>query len=69
MGKLALLDLLDPSAEDTDRHIMFRFAGSGTGVAANALPIINNKSVFHECLCSWFALPMYSVRKCGKVMR
>ena len=45
--EFAFLYLLDPSAVDAYRYLMFCLTGRGTGVTPNALPIVNNKSVFH----------------------
>jgi hypothetical protein len=41
------LHLLHPSAEHADRNIVFRFAGSGTSMATDAFPVVDDKSKFH----------------------
>ena len=41
----ARFHVFNPGAIDTQRHFVFAFAGGGAGVAANALPVVNDKSV------------------------
>ena len=48
VGKLALLHVLHPGAIDGQRHMIFGLARYGTGVAADALAVINDESVSHE---------------------
>ena len=48
MGKLPFLYLFDPGAVDSDRNIVFCLAGGGAGMAADTLPVIYNKAVFHN---------------------
>jgi len=45
--KDAFFNLFDPGSIDADRHVMLRFAGCRTGVAANTFSIVNYKSVSH----------------------
>jgi hypothetical protein len=45
--KLPFFHLFYISPEDADRHLVLAFAGSGTGVAPDALTVVNDKSVFH----------------------
>jgi hypothetical protein len=47
MGKLALLDMLDPSAKYTNRHLVLLFARDRAGVTANATILIDDESVSH----------------------
>jgi hypothetical protein len=45
--EFALLNLFHPCSKDTDRYVVLRFAGGGAGMAADALAIVYNKTVFH----------------------
>ena len=45
--KLALLDVLDPGTEDAHRHFVLHLAGDGAGMAADALPLIDDEPVVH----------------------
>jgi hypothetical protein len=48
--KFAFFDILDPGTIDTDRNIMLGFTGDCTGMTANTLALIDDKSVFgHVC--------------------
>src|SRR5207245_11046568 len=42
-----LLDVLDPGAVDSERHLVLFLAGDRTGVAANALPLVDHETVTH----------------------
>jgi len=46
--KRALLNVLDPRAIDTNRHIMLRLAGNRTGMTTNTLPLVNHKRVLRH---------------------
>lgn len=48
MRKFPFFDLFNPGPIDTDRHLMFRLASCRTGMATNALTVINNESVLHK---------------------
>ena len=51
IGEFPLLNVLNPGAIDTDWHVVFGFAGHGTGVTANTLALVNHKSIFgHACV-------------------
>ena len=43
-----LFNVLDPSAIDPDRHLMLRLARHRTGVAADTLPVIDDKAEIHR---------------------
>jgi hypothetical protein len=43
--ELPHFNILHPSAETAHRHIIFRFANHSAGVTANALSLVNDKSV------------------------
>ena len=45
--KLALLDVLDPRPVNADRHLVLGLARDGAGMAADTLPVIDNKAVVH----------------------
>jgi hypothetical protein len=47
VGKLADLHGLDPRAVDTQRNVVFRFAGGATGVAPDAFGLIDDPGVIH----------------------
>jgi hypothetical protein len=47
IGKLALLDILDPRPVDPERDIMFFLAGDRAGMTANAPVLVDDKSVAH----------------------
>jgi hypothetical protein len=53
VGKLAFFDVFYPSSIDADRNFVFRFARYCAGVAADTLPVINNKTIVHKL----FVLP------------
>jgi hypothetical protein len=55
VGELAFLHLFHPCTENADWHIVLRFAGSGAGVAANALAIVYDKPEFHV-FSAWLRL-------------
>jgi hypothetical protein len=48
VGKLALLNILDPGAVDADGNVVFGFAGDGAGVAADAFSLVYDKGVFRH---------------------
>jgi hypothetical protein len=45
--KLALLDVLDPSAKYTNRHLVFLFARDRAGVTPDTPVLVDDKSVSH----------------------
>jgi hypothetical protein len=47
VGELALLDVLDPSAKYTNRHLVFLFARNRAGVTPDTPVLVDNKSVSH----------------------
>jgi hypothetical protein len=47
IGKVTLLDVLDPSAIDANGSVMLGFAGHGASVTADALLIIDDECVIH----------------------
>lgn len=47
--KLATFDVFDPGSIDADGHQMLRLASNRTGVAAYADPVVDYKTVTHEC--------------------
>jgi hypothetical protein len=47
-GKGALLDVFHPSSVHPDGSVVLRFTGHGAGVAADALAIVDDKSVVHS---------------------
>jgi hypothetical protein len=48
VGKGSFLHLFYPGPKNTYRYFVFRLACRGTGMAANALSVVNNKSVTHN---------------------
>jgi hypothetical protein len=48
IGKRAFFDVFNPGAIDPQRNLIFGFAGRAAGVTANALSIVDYKSVVHE---------------------
>jgi hypothetical protein len=48
IGKLAFFNIFDPGTIDANWHVMFRFTRYGTGMTADTLALIDNKSVFHN---------------------
>jgi hypothetical protein len=48
--KLTFFDIFNVSAVYTDRNIKFAFTRYRTGMTANTLPVIYNKSVIHKIL-------------------
>jgi hypothetical protein len=48
VGKLALLYVLDPSAEHANRDLMFFLTSDSAGVATDTAVLINDKSVSHR---------------------
>jgi hypothetical protein len=47
VGEGSLLDVLDPGAIDGERDVVFSLARNGASVAADALAVIDDKSVSH----------------------
>ena len=47
VGELFLFDVLDPCAIDAEWHVILGFAGNGASVAADALAIVDDKTVSH----------------------
>ena len=45
---LALLDVLDVSSVDSDRHIVLGLASDRTGMTADALSIVYHETVVHH---------------------
>jgi hypothetical protein len=52
VGVCALLDVLHVGAVDPDRDVMFRLAGDGAGMAADALPVVYHEAVIHHSITS-----------------
>ena len=48
VGVGALLDVFDPGAIHAERHVVLGFAGYRAGMTANALAVIDDKSVLHR---------------------
>ena len=48
VGVHALLDVLHVGAVDADRDVVFRLAGDGAGMAADALPVVYHEAVIHH---------------------
>ena len=46
-GKGASLGVFDPGSIDTQRDFVFGFTGRGTGMAADALPVVDDEAVIH----------------------
>lgn len=42
-------DIFDPGAADAERDFVLAFAGNGAGVAADALTVVNDKTVIFAC--------------------
>ena len=53
IGIGAGLHVLDPRAIDAQWHLVLRLAGGGAGVTANALAVVDDKTVVHEPLFTW----------------
>src|SRR5579875_84633 len=50
VGKLPLLDVLDPRPVDADGNVVFSFTGDCTGMATDTLALVDHKGVFgHQC--------------------
>ena len=47
VGKLALLDVLDPRAVNADRHFVLGLARDSTRVAADTLSVVDDEAVVH----------------------
>lgn len=47
IGKLALLDVFDPSAVHADRHLVLGLTCHGARVAADTLSVVDDKAVVH----------------------
>jgi hypothetical protein len=45
--ELALLDMLDPGAKYTNRHLVFLFARNRAGVTPDTPVLVDNKSISH----------------------
>lgn len=50
MREFAFLDVLDPGSIHADRKIVFLFARHCTGMTTDALPVVDDESVFHVLL-------------------
>jgi hypothetical protein len=48
--KKACFHVFDPGAIDAQGHFVFTFTGSRTGVAPNALAIVDDEAVIHKFL-------------------
>ena len=48
IGIGTLLHILDPGAVYGEGHVVFRLAGHGAGVTADALTIVDDESVSHQ---------------------
>jgi hypothetical protein len=60
MRKLSLLDMLDPSAKNANRHLVLFFTRDRTSVTPDATVLIDDKSVSH---LGAFSLLLRSSRK------
>ena len=52
IGEVPLLDILYPSAVNSNRHIVLRLAGDGARVTTDALSVVDDESKIHENLYS-----------------
>jgi len=57
--KLALFDVLHPSAIHSDWNAVFGFAGDGTGVTPNAPAVIDDKSKISQEVSRGWSLLMW----------
>ena len=48
VGKLAFFDVLDPCSVNAYWNVVFGFARYGAGMAADALALVDDKSVFRQ---------------------
>jgi hypothetical protein len=48
VGKFSLLYILDPGPVYAQCDLILRFAGHGAGMAADALAVINDETIFHR---------------------
>lgn len=46
VGKFAFFDVLDPRSVNADRDVVFGFTRYGAGMTADALTLVDDKSVF-----------------------
>lgn len=46
VGKFAFFDVLDPRSIHADRDVVFGFTRYGAGMTADALALVDDKSVF-----------------------
>ena len=53
VGKLPLLDVLDPGAVDADRHLVLRLARGRARVTADALAVVDEEGVVHRVAANW----------------
>lgn len=47
VGVQALLDVFHPRPVHANRHMVFSLAGNSTGVASDALAVVDDEAVFH----------------------
>ena len=47
IGKLTDFDILDRCPKVPNRHVVFRFASGGAGMAADARVVVDDKAVLH----------------------
>jgi hypothetical protein len=47
IGKFTFFHLFHPGAKNADGYVVFRLAGGGTGVAADAFSVVNDEAVLH----------------------
>ncbi len=50
MGKLAFLNVLDPSAIDSDGYIIFRLTRNRTGVTTDTITVVDHKTKIQKFL-------------------
>jgi hypothetical protein len=48
VGKLALLDILDPGPKDAQWHLVLGFTGNRAGMAPDARALIDEKAIIHR---------------------
>ena len=48
VGKFAFFDVLDPRSVNADRDVVFGFTRYGAGMTADALALVDDKSVFRQ---------------------
>jgi hypothetical protein len=56
--ELALLNVLDPRAINTNRHIMLRLAGHRAGMTPDTLSLVNDK-----CILRHSSFPLFPIEE------